>query len=265
MAVTADNRPAILCLIQYVESLSNGSMTVYDVLEKAHQHGLAGVELRREQWPNLHEEREQMRSKLDELGLIATFATFNTLFSKDEAGQKQMLNDIVYAQTLDVEFIRIFAGDVPQDTNDPRWAGAREAVEVAERSGMKIALENISEAIGGKLADIRRVLDHFPTDTLGTNIDIGNYALNGEDVPEAIRTVGERAIGAHLKDRASGDNTYLGGGDLPMAAIFTELEKLPQRVIYCYEFNGGDDPDERIRKSQAYIAQFRRNRLQAQQ
>ena len=46
--------------------------------------------------------------------------------------------------------------------------------------------------------------------SLGTNLDIGNYALNGQDVPAAIRALGPRIVYAHLKHnrRVDDKNKY---------------------------------------------------------
>jgi hypothetical protein len=54
----------------------------------------------------------------------------------------------------------------------------------------------------------------------------------------------------------------LGGGALPLDAIFAELDRLPQQIIYCFEFVGGGDPDARIAKSLAYLHARRNGGIQ---
>ena len=61
---------------------------------------------------------------------------------------------------------------------------------------------------------------------------------------------------AHLKDKPVADGnptTYLGNGALPMDAIMSALEALPQPITYCFEFDGDGEAEMRIAKSLAYL------------
>ena len=97
------------------------------------------------------------------------------------------------------------------------------------------------------------MLEAIDTPALGTNVDIGNYAINDEDVAAAVRRFGGRVVMSHLKDVTPTGATFLGGGNLPLAAILDAFDQLPQPIIHCFEFEGGDDPDGRIAKSLAYL------------
>jgi sugar phosphate isomerase/epimerase len=177
-----------------------------------------------------------------------------------------LLRDVDTAAALGSPLLRIFPGRTPRqthsyapdalDADSAGWEGAVEAVEHAESRGIVIALENYVGIPGGTLAEIVHILDRIPSPALKTNIDIGNYVVRGQDVVEAIRTVGHRAVYAHLKDRPAdpeGPHAYLGGGEMPLQPILNELESLPQDMIYCFEFPGGDDPEGRIKQSLAYL------------
>ena len=92
--------------------------------------------------------------------------------------------------------------------------------------------------------------------TGSTNIDIGNYAQHNQDVVDAIQAIGSRAVYAHLKDKSgvSGEPPIpLGDGILPLRDILHALEQLPQQVLYCFEFRGGDDPEAGIARSLAFL------------
>ena len=52
---------------------------------------------------------------------------------------------------------------------------------------------------------------------------------------------------------AEGTHAYLGGGAMALHPILDALDALPQEMTYCFEFPGGGEPDERIRKSLAYV------------
>ena len=118
-------------------------------------------------------------------------------------------------------------------------------------------LENFAREPGCSVAEIKATLDRLDSSFLGTNVDLGNYASNGEDLPAAVRALGPRIMYTHLRDHAvppTGANaTYLGGGSLPLRAALTEFARLAQPIIYCFEFPGGDDPAGYIQKSLAYL------------
>ena len=253
--MTNPNRPVLISVVQYLDELEAGEITIFDVIEAAHRLGADGVELRREVWPNQDAEVSAARARIEELGLIVTYATFSTLFNDTAEGSEMLHKDIEMASVLGSPLFRVFQGPAPADDDNAGWAAGQAAVEHAASLGVTIALENYAHAPGGTLAEISRVLDHIQSPALATNIDIGNYAGQGQDILAAIEAVGERAIYTHLKDVGEPDNdlTYLGGGALPMADIIAALDRLPQRILYCFEFRGGGDPEERIKKSLAYL------------
>jgi sugar phosphate isomerase/epimerase len=253
------NRPVIISILQYQDEIAAGTLTVFDLIGKVVSFGVDGIELRREPWGNYQAEVAQVREQLEAHGKFATYATFSTLFSPDGDAQKLLLHDIDTARALGSPLLRLFPGAAPEDRSDPAWNLAKEAVRYAASLGIMLALENFGKAPGATVREIAAILDAIPHPALQTNIDIGNYAANGEDVVAAIQTVGGRAIYAHLKDKLGGKSdatTHLGGGDMPMHEIMTALEALPQRIIYCFEFAGGGEADARIQKSLAYLHDF---------
>jgi sugar phosphate isomerase/epimerase len=250
------NRPILISVAQFMDELNAGSLTIFDVIEAASRLGADGVELRREVWPKHNEELAAARARCQDLGLILTYATFATLFNADEAGATMLRQDIDAAAALGAPLFRVFQGPAPADDDEAGWAVGQAMIDYAADQGVVIALENYARTPGGKLAEIKRVLDRLPSPNLGTNIDIANYAGHGEDNLIAIQTVGDRAIYAHLKDMSAtvpGDLTYLGGGTLPIDDIIAALNSLPQRLLYCFEFRGGGDPEGRIKQSLAYL------------
>ena len=139
-----------------------------------------------------------------QLGLLLTYATMATLFTSDSVGVEALRQDIADARTLGAALLRIFPGPVPDSKDDPGWERARAVVAEAARQGVVLALENFGRAPGCTVQEIRRVLERLGPAGLVTNIDIGNYAGAGEDVPAAIRALGDWARAAHLKDQPGG-------------------------------------------------------------
>ncbi|HMN29107.1 MAG TPA: TIM barrel protein [Caldilineaceae bacterium] len=258
------HRPLLLSVMQFEDELKSGARTVFAVIDTAHRLGLDGVELRRELWPNWRNELAQARQRIEELGLIVTYATFATLFAGGESTPADhtavLRQDIDAAAALGAPQLRVFPGPVPSSEDEASWARARAVVAYAAEQGIVLALENFARTPGGTLAEIEAVLAQIPDPALKSNIDIGNYLLHGQDVPAAIDALAARAVSAHLKDQPTDlaqPPTYLGGSGRDLTPVFAAFERLPQRIIYCFEFGGGGDPEEGIRRSMAYLQALR--------
>jgi sugar phosphate isomerase/epimerase len=248
-------RPILISTVQYDAELTAGTVLSLDVIEVAKRLGVDGVELRDGYWRDKDREIAAARRKLDELGLIVTYATNLALFTPaDQVSLRRAVDDAV---ALGSSLVRVFPGSVPPDVNRAAWSAAREAVDDAAERGIVLALENFGRVPGCRLAEVAGILDRIESPALGTNVDVGNYAANGEDAVVAVRALADRIVSTHLRDHAETpagvDATYLGGGTLPLPAILAELARLPQKVIYCFEFEGGGDPEGRIAKSLNFL------------
>jgi len=246
-------RPIVMSIVQYTDAIESKKMTVMELVEKASTLGVDGVELRRELWgEQMHEELPAVKQKIKTLNLQVTFATHSVLFCEGEA-YDLLLSDVDTAAQIGSPLLRIFSGPVPTDANDPAWEKAKAVIDRAEKNGILIALENYANSPGGTLAEIQTVLNHFQVPTLKTNIDTGNYAGWKQDILKAIEAIGHRAAYVHVKDPSEGGTSVPGEGDLPMKEIFAALDALPQKIIYCFEFPGGNDPDDRIKRASAFM------------
>jgi sugar phosphate isomerase/epimerase len=249
--------PILISTVQYDAPLRAGRVPLVEVLRVARRLGVAGVELRDVYWHDRATELPQCRALAAELDLTLTYATFATIFGAAPDGPPAVRQAIDDAAMLGAPLLRVFPGPAPLDPDDPAWTAARALLEHASAHGVVLALENYARVPGNRLAEVKWVLDQLPSRALGTNVDIGNYAANGQDVPTAIRTLGPRVVSAHLKHQrqtADGaESTYLGGGDAPLTETLDAFRRLPQRILYCFEFGGGNDPEGRIAASVAYL------------
>lgn len=247
----AGERPVLTSIVQYQEQIVTGATAIVDLFDAAHRLGADGVELRPPFWNEKARELPAARERATGHGLVVTYATMGTLFGTDPTSLRQDIDD---ARALGSPILRVFPGPLPADDDVAGWDVGREIAHYATAQGVTLALENFVGTPGGTLDEIRRGLAHIPE--LTTNIDIGNYPRHNQDVPAAIRAVGDRAISAHLKDHGPPpDNTAcaLGDGVLPLGPIMDELDRLPQRLLYIFEFGGGDNPDDRIARSIAWL------------
>jgi len=237
--------------MQFEDALKSGALDVFGVIDIASQTGVDGVELRRELWPTWQTELAAARQRGEEKGLLITYATFATLFGSDAA---TLRGDIDAAAALGSPVVRFFPGQHPAPDDAAGWAAGQAIAEHATAKGVVIALENYARTPGGTLAEIQTCLARIPA--LMTNFDMGNYSLHGQDVAAAVAALADRIVYSHLKDQTGNPAdtpTFLGGGALPLDAIFDALDSLPQRVLYCFEFRGGDDAVGRIQQSLAWL------------
>ncbi|MBT5829242.1 MAG: sugar phosphate isomerase/epimerase [Candidatus Latescibacteria bacterium] len=247
------NRPIVMSIVQYTDAIESQKMTVLELVEKAGELDVDGIELRRELWGDgMNEELPAVKQKIESLNLQVTFATHDVLFCEGD-DYDQLLADVDTAAQIGSPLLRIFSGPVPTDENDPAWDKAKAVIDRAEKNGILIALENYANSPGGTLAEIQTVLNHFQVPTLKTNIDTGNYAGWKQDILEAIQAIGNRAAYVHVKDPSEGGTSVPGEGDLPMKEIFAALDTQPQKIIYCFEFPGGNDPEDRIQRASAFM------------
>jgi sugar phosphate isomerase/epimerase len=254
-------RPILISVVQYLPQLESGALTIADYVNKARAFGVDGVELRREAWPAYKSELPAIRQQIEDLGLLVTYATFSTLFNGDDAAAHALLlEDVRTAAALGAPLLRVFPGATPAADDAAGWAKGREAVDLAGELGIQIALENFARTPGGTLAEVANILAKIDTPALRTNIDIGNYPLHNQDPIAAIEAIGDKAIYAHIKDFSGApdaDPVPFGKGVLPLAEIFAAFDRLPQRVIFCFEFGGGPNPDQHIQDAFALVKALR--------
>lgn len=83
---------------------------------------------------------------------------------------------------------------------------------------------------------------------MGACIDTGHFLRSGEDPVEAIRRLGKRVHGVHLKDvKDKTLFTEVGKGDLDTVGLFRELRKLRYNSLVALEYEEHpDDPGPHI-------------------
>jgi len=245
-------RPILISTVQYHDELTSGSVSSLDLIQVAQKLGADGIELRESYWTDPEREVPEARRRIDELGLVVTYATGATLFPGESSRVETVRRHVDTAVELGSPIVRVFHGPAVAPGDPEPWAAAREAVEYAAKRGIVVALENLWKGAGRTAAEIRAVLDAIPA--LKTNVDVGNYYISDDDLPAAIRLLGDRIVYTQLKDNAGDpDGTYLGGGRIPLSAALDALDALPQSFPYCFEFAGGGEPEARITRSLEYL------------
>ncbi|MHB1005696.1 MAG: sugar phosphate isomerase/epimerase family protein [Chloroflexota bacterium] len=251
----AKARQILICAVQFDQEIRSGAMSLLDLAPIAAKHGARGVEYRDIYWKDKARELPALRSQLDRSGLMATYATFTPLYHVDPAKQAKLLQDVDDANALGAPLLRVFRGEPPVagPAGDDARRAAQRVIARAGDLGLRLALENHIGEFGWRLSDVRDALLSLDSPVMGTNVDIANYAVTGEDALAAIKTLAPWVIYAHLKDARSTPEglkqTYLGNGSLPLAELVAAIEAVGQPVPLCFEFGGGGDPEGAIAKS----------------
>lgn len=247
---------------QFEGQLASGTMSILEVAPIAAKLGAKGVEYRDVYWKDKANELPAVRDQLQQLDLKVAYATFATLYSRDQARREQLVQDLEDARALGAPLIRVFRGErVASSAEDVAMLDAARAfVDRAGSYGMRVALENYSGVAGGKLAEIREVLEQINSPVMGTNLDFANYDRNGEDPLAAIKELAPVILFSHLKDvHIAPDgrkNVYLGGGSLPLREILSALVATGRSFPFCFEFKSEGDPEGEITKSMEYLAKL---------
>ncbi len=252
-------RDILICGVQFDAELKSGAMRVLDLAPMAAKHGAQGVEYREVYWKDKAKDLPAVREQLDAMGLKRTYATFTTLFNRDPAKQRQLLQDLEDAHALGAPLMRVFRGDPPGDVpqDRPILDAAREVIDRAAQYGMRLALENHIGAFGNHMNDVKGTIDRLKTPVLGANIDTSNYVINHQNPVDAIHLLAPWIIYTHLKDaRDTAEGlraTYLGNGTIPIGEIVAALDQLGRDFPFTFEFGGEGDPEGAIAKSMAYL------------
>lgn len=261
------SRQVLMSSVQYETDLRAGQLAIADLAPIAARLGLAGVEYRDVYWRDKQTELPAARAQLAALGLRGTYASFSTLFNRDAAKRRQVIQDVEDAAALGSTLLRVFRGELADESpaDQPMWDGARAVLDRARDLGVLVVLENYARTPGNRLADVLGALvalggSGAGANVLGTNVDIANYVQNDQEPISAIRALAPWVRYVHLKDvRTSAEGktaTYLGAGSLPYGEILAELERTGQSFPLCFEFGGGGDPERALRQSIDYLARL---------
>ena len=198
--------------------------------------GLEGVEYRDVYWHDKAAELPAARAQVERLGLRLTYCTFTPLFNAEPAARQQLLTDIDDAAALGSPLLRVFRGAMPADPDaEPEvWGGARAALARAESHGLRLALENHINVLGGRLDQIQAALTALDSPVMGVNIDTSNYLQNDQPLLTAIEQLAAWIVYSHLKDLRTVDGRHsvlpLGQGDLDFAAILAAFARAVGRA-----------------------------------
>ena len=113
VSAEAGSRDFLISAIHFEKELKSGSMSVLDLAPLAAKYGAQGVEYRDVYWKDKVRELPAVGNQLARMDLKATYTTVTTLYNRDQAKQKQLLQDIEDAKSLGSPLLRVQLGVRP--------------------------------------------------------------------------------------------------------------------------------------------------------
>ena len=134
-------------------------------------------------------------------------------------------------------------GFIPEDPNDPRYAGTVDALTRLAHTCAEHGVELWFETGQETPTTLLRVFDDIGTDNLGINLDPANLLLYGKANPlDAVDLFGTLIKGVHAKDgdypttgRALGREQPLGKGRVNFPVLIAKLKALDYRGAITIE------------------------------
>ena len=190
-------------------SLINKEMSVCEVIQHMHQHGIKYVELL-DTFLKTDEDRLKAKKMIDQLGMQVASYSISNNFVCDENTRKAQVEMVKqacqYAKMFNTKTIRVFCGDVCEGYDfdkafDLIVKSFKECVKVAEKEDIYYCLENHGQ-LAGKSKQIEAVIKAVGSKHLKATTDTGNFMLVGENPLEAVRYLKDYVGLVHFKDFA---------------------------------------------------------------
>ncbi len=237
-------------------------------LQTASRLGADGVEIdaRNELTPDELSQTgiRQFRKLLADLRLGVSAVSFITRrgYDNPDALDRRILATqaaMKFAQLLGAGVVINRAGGVPDDENDPRFAGLVDVLSglgaYGDRVGARLALQTGSESV----AQLARLLAALPDQTVGVDLYPSGLIHHGHDPAEAVAALGRQVLHVHacdaVRDLARGQviEVEIGRGAADLPALLGQLEEFNYRGWVTIERQNAVDPMGEIGDSVSFL------------
>jgi len=175
---------------------------------------------------------------------------------------------IILAVRLGVRCIQLAAYDVYYEPADGETdalfiAGMREAVKMAARAGVVLAMEIMDTAYMGTISRAMEYLKKIPSPYFKIYPDIGNLSNFTDDVPKELALGMGEIVAIHVKETKAGvfRDLEFGEGTVDFVGIFKALRELGYHGMFLLEMwadnsrsQSVEEAAERIARAKKFVA-----------
>ena len=235
------------CLpVSLYNDIFTGKSSVADWIQFGAELGLDAVDFSIKFFPNRDTATiKQTRTALEKYNITpCMIACYSDFTHPDPAQRAQELThlkaDIALAKALDVQFLRVTAGQNhpgTERTTGVQWVadGFRRALDAAEKHGITLAYENHTKGAPWQYWDFSQpteifleILDALADTPLGVCFDTANPLVLREDVLTLLEQVVHRIVVVHIFDlREVGvfEPVRVGTGASPIPQVFSRIRQ----------------------------------------
>lgn len=234
-------------------------LSVLEKFQLIKELGFDGVEL---DWPNDLPEKEILDARdktgLEIPGVVNSLHWKKPFSSPDPAVRKELSDSMIEAfhktKLYGGTTVLLVPGTVDEDVRyDEAWerstAEIKKILPEAEKTGIKIAIENVWNNFLLSPMEAANYIDQFDSDMIGWYMDIGNVVRFGWP-DQWVRILGKRIIKVDIKDYSrkkqtdegiwEGFKVLLGDGHSDYAKVNAALKEVGYSGWGSAEVSGGD-------------------------
>lgn len=171
---------------------------------------------------------------------------------------------ILLAVKLGVRCIQLAAYDVYYEPSDEETdalfiEGMKEAVQMAARAGVVLAMEIMDTPYMGTITRAMEYLKKIPSPYFKIYPDIGNLSNFTEDVPGELALGLGEIVALHVKETKPGvfRDLEFGEGTVDFAGIFQALHNLGYQGMFLLEMWADNSRSRTVEEAAAHIAKAR--------
>ena len=189
------------------QSLAPRNMTLEDFLHRAHELGVDGVSLESCFIPNRDGSYlRDVKGMLDDFGLDRVYAWGHPdglEGGTNKDAHREMIESFEHAKAIGADVMRVVGSSLkfrnePHEPQLDRLATMfRDAVQVAEDYGIKMAVENHIDFTSDEML---RLLRDVNSSYLGINVDTGNFLRLLDDPIKGMEKLANYVYATHIKD-----------------------------------------------------------------